>query len=39
MNKSIDFDLVSDLYAVLVRADFDIEFWKQEASHAWTGKV
>ena len=38
MGKSIDFDQVADLYDVLVRVDFDIEFWKEEA-HAAAGTV
>lgn len=33
-DKSIDFDLVADLYDVLVQVDFDLEFWKAESRDA-----
>ena len=32
MEKSIDFDLVADLYDVYVRSDTDVGFWADEAS-------
>jgi SAM-dependent methyltransferase len=31
MGKSIDFDVVADLYDLYVQTEFDIRFWQQEA--------
>ena len=38
MDKSNDFDQVADLYDVYVRAEFDVAFWRQEAT-AFRGDV